>query len=215
MNAKGIIFDLDGTLLDSMTIWSEVDGAFLAENGITPPEGLSDILKTLSFTDSAQYFIDEFHLPMTREQVMDRIRELVDRKYRYEVGLKPFVKEFLEKQLSLGVKMCVATATHTELAALALARLEILKYFEFVLTCADVGKGKEEPDIFLKAAEMLGAFPEETAVFEDSLHCVKTAAKTGFYTVGIYDELSGKDVPEMKKTCSRYIMSFKELLKGI
>lgn len=212
MTAESIIFDLDGTLLDSMTMWSDVDHNFLAENGITPPEGLADILKTLSFTDSAQFFVDEFHLPMTAEQVMDRIRGLVEHKYRYEVGLKPFVKEFLEEQRSRGVKMCIATANHIGLTELALKRLGILEYFEFILSCADVGKGKEEPDIFLKAAETLGTLPENTAVIEDSLHSVKTAERAGFYTVGVFDELSRNDAEEMKEICSEYVMSFEELI---
>lgn len=212
MKYKGIIFDLDGTILDSMPAWENIDIEFLAENNILPPEGLADVMKTLSFTQSAEYFVREFSLPMTVEKVMDRIREMVDEKYRHVIELKPFVPEFLQKQRENKVKMCIATATHRELAEIALKRLKVYDYFEFVLTCADVGKGKEEPDIYLKSAEMLGKSVGEVAVFEDALHSVKTAKSAGFEVVGIYDKSAHFDMEEIKKYCDRYIFGYDELL---
>lgn len=212
MQFNAIIFDLDGTLLDSMPAWENVDNEFLAENNIVPPEGLSEIMKTLGFTESAIYFVEEFDLPYTPEQVMARIRELVDEKYRYTIEMKPDVLAFLEQQARKGTKMCVASATHRELAELALKRLKADRFFEFLLTNAEVGCGKDKPDIYLRAAERLGASPGETAVFEDALHCVRTAKSAGFYVVGIYDRSAQRDAEEIKKICDRYILGFHELL---
>lgn len=209
---KAIIFDLDGTLLDSMPAWGNIDIEFLAENNILPPQGLSDIMKTLSFTESAQYFVDAFNLSISSQQVMDRIREMVDEKYRYVIELKPYVHDFLKLQALLGVKMCIASATHHELAEIALKRLEIYDCFEFVLTCADVGYGKENPEIYLRAAEKLGFPIEDVTVFEDALHCVKTAKAVGFPVVGIYDKSAHNDAVEIQKYCDKYILGYDELL---
>lgn len=212
MEKSALIFDLDGTLIDSMPAWEDIDCEFLAENNIERPDWLTEIMKTLSFVQSADYFIEKFNLPLTRQQVMQRIRELVDKKYRFEIQLKPFVIDFLKIQHKKGVKMCVATATHKELATVALERLGIAQYFKFILTCQDVGCGKDEPDIYLKAVELLGTEIQETAIFEDALHCIKTAFSVGFYIVGIYDKSSDAESIEIRKYCNKYIESFEELV---
>ena len=212
MEYKAIIFDLDGTILDSMPAWEHIDSQFLAENNLSVPEGLSEVMKTLSFTQSAEYFVKEFKLSITTQQVMDRIKELVDENYRYVIELKPNVFDFLKKQKELGIKMCIASATHNDLAIVALKRLGIYDYFDFILTCGDVGFGKEDPEIYLKASGILGYPVRDIAVFEDALHCVKTAKAVGFTVVGVYDKSAEADSEEIKKYCDKYILNYSELL---
>lgn len=209
---NGIIFDLDGTILDSMPAWENIDREFLAEHDIPAPDGLSERMKTLGFVESASYLVKAFNLPLKPEQVMQRIRELVDRKYRFEIGLKPFVEEFLEEQKNLGTALCVATATFLPLAEVALERLGIAHYFKFAISCAEVGSGKDEPEIYLKAADRLGLPVHEIAVFEDALHCIKTAKTAGFRVVAVYDRSSEFDKAKILPLCDKYIESYEELL---
>ncbi len=187
MKLRGVILDLDGTLLDSMPLWHEIDLMFLRENGIEPPENISDIVGKMSIHEWAEYFIREFGMPYTPEYVIRRIEEMAAEAYRDTIPLKPYVTDFLdmldEKKLPYGV----ATATYKSSAAAALKRLGLWERMQFVLTGEDVPGGKTKPDIYLQAAALLGTEPEETLVVEDALHCVETASAAGFLTAGVYD----------------------------
>lgn len=209
---RGIIFDLDGTILDSMPAWENIDREFLAEYDIEAPPELGEIMKTLGFVESAGYLVKAFNLPVKADAVMQRIRELVDRKYRYEIGLKPFMEEFLAEQKSLDTTLCIATATYLPLAQIALERLGIAHYFKFVISCAEVGSGKDEPEIYLTAAKRLGLPIDEITVFEDALHCIKTAKAAGFCVVAVYDKSSKYDKVQILEHCDKYIESYEELL---
>lgn len=210
MDYKAIIFDLDGTLLDSMKVWNDVDERFIKAHKIVPPDNLSDIMKTLSFEQSAEYFIDTFSLDMTIEEVTDEFRLTAEDEYKNNVLLKPYAEEFIIKNKD--VPMCVATATNHSLAESALKRLDIIKYFDFIITCTETGKGKEDPEIFLESARRLGFPPSDILVVEDSLHAAVTAKNSGFNVLGIFDDASVSDEKEMRKICSRYIFSYKELI---
>ena len=210
MNYKAIIFDLDGTLLDSMKVWDDVDERFIANHNITVPKNFKEIMKTLSFEQSAQYFIDEFHLDMTVKQVTDEFKITAEHEYENIIPLKPYVREFLEANKNL--KMCVATATDTKLAEAALKRLGVLKYFDFILTCTEVGKSKESPEIFIEAAKRMKTDVYEAVVVEDSVHAALTAKKAGFNVLGIYDEYSDNDKEKMQKICDKFILSYKDML---
>lgn len=209
---KGIIFDLDGTLIDSMQVWSRTDVKFLRENGISdPPEDVSDNVKKMTLEESAQYFIDRFCLTCSKEYVIKRIEELVRTEYEENIRLKPYAAELLDFLDSQRIPYGVATATYKKLAEAVMRRCGIYGRMKFVLTDREYPMGKVFPDIFLGAAEILGACPEEILVAEDSLHCIETASGAGFVTVGVYDEVSSAESKLIAETADFYVASLKEM----
>lgn len=188
MDKQFAIFDMDGTLVDSMKYWKALGREFLEAKGVDG--NLNDVLertKPLTMTESGALFIQEFALPGTPESVAAEINAMMEAHYRKDVELKSGVKEYLEQLRQKGVRMCVASATAEELLKVCLGRLGVLDYFEFLLSCETVGTGKNRPDVYFAAAERLGSTPEETVVYEDAWYAVRTAKKAGFYVVGIYD----------------------------
>ena len=131
--------------------------------------------------------------------VAEEMNGLMDRHYREDISLKPGVKAYLRRLKEKGVRMCVASATSKELVEACLKRLGAADYFEAFLSCEDVGAGKTHPDIYLEAAQRMGAKPKDAAVYEDALYAAETAKKAGFYVVGVYDENSCKTAEEKKR----------------
>jgi len=209
---KAAIFDLDGTLLDSMPVWHNVGSDYLLTRGITPPDGLQEKLKTMSFRISAEYFVNEFSLDTSVEDLMAFWMDQVAGHYHTTIELKPFVVEYLEQLRASGIRMCVATATDLNLAEAALARLGIFDYFEFVITVDEVGKSKEHPDIFMEAARRLGCSPQECVVFEDSLHALITLRETEFMGCGVHDASGEAEMDRIQELSDRFIWSFAELI---
>ena len=183
------IFDLDGTLLNSMPAWNNLGKDYLLKLGIEPPDNLNEIIAPMSMTESALYFQKTFKVKLSVEKIIEEIKKLIRDKYKYNVGLKPYVKDYLKRLKNEQAIMCVATATPLELAKTALIRNEIIEYFSFIVTCDEVGTGKNKPDIFYLAANKLNAQPSEIVVYEDADFALTTANDAGFYTVGVFDEL--------------------------
>ena len=153
------IFDLDGTLLDSMAAWRNLGKDYLLQKGINPPDNLNEIIAAMSMIESAAYFQKAFKIELSAEEIIKEIKMLIENKYKYEFKLKPYVKEYLQKLKDENSVMCIVTATPLKLAKAALERNEIKKYFSFVISCDEVGLGKNKPDIFLLAANRLNAEP--------------------------------------------------------
>lgn len=209
---KGIIFDLDGTLIDSMGIWCSIDRAFLKENGVdNPPPDVSDKVKKLSIERAAEYFINNFGLKCTVKYIVDRIEELVRIEYEENITLKPYVCEVLDMLDRKNIPYGIATATYKNLAVAVLKRLGIYGRFKFLLTGSEYPRGKKFPDIYTGGAERLGLSPNEVLVVEDSLHCIETAINAGFVTVGVYDEVSDSDRDEMERISDYYFESLDKI----
>ncbi|MBE7030517.1 MAG: HAD family phosphatase [Ruminococcaceae bacterium] len=212
MFEKAVILDMDGTILDSMPAWENVGGDYLRSHGVTPPDGFVNTVRAMSFEESSRYMVDEFSLPVTYEELMQAIFDAVANKYRHQLLLKPDAGEFVRALHQNGIPVCIATATNIELAKAAMERLNMTGYLEFILSCDEVGSGKERPDVFLEAARRMGVCPQDTWVFEDSLMCIRTAKGAGFRTVGIWDAASSGNWEEICRVADRAVKSFDELL---
>ena len=209
---KGVIFDLDGTLIDSMSVWSRIDKEFLLENGVSDPPGdISEIMRKMTVEESSQYFIDHFGIRMTVPEIIVRIEELVRKEYSERIQLKPGACDILDSLDDKKIPYGVATATYRSLAASVLERCGIYDRFRFLLTDADYPRGKNFPDIFLGAAGRLGTLPGETLVVEDSLHSIETAASAGFVTAGVYDNAARQEMDRIKAAADCYVMSLEEI----
>ena len=211
MKYKGVIFDLDGTLFDSMVFWDNVGEHFLAKYGAVPKPDFRDKFYVLSTDETIDMFINEYGVTETHESVMRMMLDDVGEFYRERVRMKPGAREFMDVLRARGVPMALATATERDLVDAGLAHCGIADYFSAIVTCTDVGRSKTEPDIYLKALESLGAAVGECAVFEDAVEAARTAAAAGFYTVGVWDPTGAVNEDEMRRVCDEYIMSFLDL----
>ena len=177
MTIKGIIWDADGTLLDSMEIWDHAPDHYLETLGIEPEPNLGEILFEMSLEQGAKYLIDRYHLPVGVADVLEGIHCQIETFYRREVTLKPGAKELLAEFKQKGYPMILATSGDKDCIRQACERLEIRQYFTELLFCSEVGAGKDRPDIYLEAARKMNCRPDEALVVEDALHAIETAKK--------------------------------------
>lgn len=211
-NMKAAIFDMDGTLTDSMPLWKNIGVKYLESQGITPKEDLFSALKTLTLEESAAYFQKEYGINKTVQEILDGANDLLKYAYNNTIPLKPGVPELLEKLKAKGVFLCIATATDKHLAEAALKRLGILDYFSFILTCRTGDSTKRKPDIFYKLTEMTGEKPEDIWVFEDALHAAKSAKTAGLNVLAVYDDSGKRNEEELRELADIYVNSLEELL---
>ena len=211
MTIKGIIWDADGTLLDSMEIWEHAPDHYLETLGIEPEPNLGEILFEMSLEQGAKYLIDRYHLPVGVADVLEGIHCQIETFYRREVTLKPGAKELLAEFKQKGYPMILATSGDQDCIRQACERLEIRQYFTELLFCSEVGAGKDRPDIYLEAARKMNCRPDEALVVEDALHAIETAKKAGFSTAAVYDK-ANKEQEKIRETADIYLKSFDEQL---
>lgn len=210
MDKRWAIFDMDGTLVDSMVYWKRLAGEFLSRKGVTriPPD-LLERIKPMTMTESAALFLREFDLSGTPDTVAGEMNAMMDEHYRTDIPLKEGVADYLRALQSRGVEMCVASATAGPLMEACLGRLGVLECFRFLLSCEEVGAGKDRPDVYLAAAERLGADPGETAVYEDAFYAARTAKKAGFYVIGVYDDSAAARWKELEALADETILDWR------
>lgn len=218
MKLKAAIFDMDGTLIDSLMLWDILWSAFgekyLNNKNFKPSPEDDRKVRTLTLRDAMDLIHTNYGLGESREELLTLANRIMNDFYADRVELKDGVLEFLEHCKAAGVKMCIASATAPDLLSTAMERLGIGKYFDAIFSCAILGKGKEAPDIYLHACKFLQEKPCETWVFEDSLTAIETAAKIGMPTVGIYDRHNFEQ-NRIRSLATEYIAEGETLLKLI
>ena len=204
MRPAGAIFDLDGTLTDSMYIWDWVPGELIRRLGGTPPPDLAYTIREMSRQEAADYLIHTFHLPLNAAQLMEKVNALVDGEYRDKVPLKPGARTLLRRLQQLGVPCAIATASETRQAQQALERLGVWDCFSFAISASQYGP-KTRPDLYWEAARRLGVSPQRTLVFEDALHAARSAREGGFLVVGVYDSSSQEEQQALRSVSDWYL----------
>lgn len=209
---KAVIFDMDGSLVDSMWIWPEVDRIYMKKYDLTFPESFHKDIEGKSYTETAQYFVDTFsNLDQTVEQVMQEWRDMTIRLYATKVYPKPGAVEFLQSMRRSGIKLGIATSNNREIAQAALNARKLAKYFDSVRTSCEVAVGKPAPDVYLKVAEDLQVSPRECLVFEDVPNGILAGKSAGMEVCAVDDEFSRKDEEEKKRLADYFIHDFYEI----
>jgi len=210
-NIKAAIFDMDGTLIDSMWMWKAIDIEYLGRHNIELPEDLQRCIEGMSFSETAEYFKQRFNIKDDVETMKQDWNHMAWEKYENEVPVKDGVIEFLEYLKKNNVKLGIATSNSVELTTLVLEKRGLVSYFDEVHTSCEVPRGKPFPDIYELVAKELGVAPEECLVFEDVVHGIMAGKRANMQVCAIYDEYS-KDMEEEKRDLADYyIHSFEEL----
>ena len=207
MKLKCAIFDFDGTLFDSMYIWDMIGEVYLRSLGKEPKPSMREDIRALSLYQSSCYFKKEYAIDLSVEEIMAGINRTVENFYLHEVQPKVGVVTFLNQMKQQGIATCIATASEYDQIEAALQRCQMEHLFDAIFTCTEVGHGKDEPVNFRKAMEYFDAERNNTLIFEDALHAVKTAKKDGFKVAAVFDK-SEKRQAEIQQLCDCYITEF-------
>lgn len=178
------IFDVDGTILDSMEVWNTLASQYVQSLGKVPEKNLDEIVSDMSLEQSATYLKKHYKINKQEEQIISEILNFISDFYEYEVNLMPGFKEFISHYDSINV---IGTSCDEELVKIALNRLGVLTYFEDIITCSKVNKSKDDSDFYLACAQALKQRPEDIVVFEDADYCIDVARKVGFKVIKIKD----------------------------
>lgn len=211
MHCKQWIFDMDGTLTDSMTVvWRGAPLELLRRYGRTPLPGIHDVLLSMGMVEGAEYLIRTYDLPLTLAEYESVMRQVIRDLYK-TVELKPGVREMLARLKAEGARMCICSNTWAEQCEEVLTRLGVADYFEFFFT-AQGAKSKAHPEVFHEVLQRLGGSdPSCAAVCEDAVYASRTAKKCGFYLIDIEDACSAADAPELKQLADQYLTRWDEL----
>ncbi len=211
MNYDLAIFDMDGTIVDSMWIWKELAHRSFTSRGVQVPESMAKDMSEMEFLDAAQYCIQQSGHEITKEQLVTEWTMEARSMYEGEVTLKSHTRELLDHLKSIGLTLCLTTANYRDVAVAVLNRFGLSSYFDSITVTEEANAGKSQPDVFLLTASKHGADPKRCIVFEDSLYAVQGAKAAGMSVVGVYDDLTKNMEDEMRQMTDVYIYSFEEL----
>ena len=209
---KAVIFDMDGTLIDSTGIWHEIDVNFFAKRGMELPSDYAQHIVHLGLKQAAVFTKETYGIKESVQEIMDEWHNMSINMYRYNVDLKPFARDLLKLFKNNTIKMAIATANDEPLYKPCIERLKIGEYFDFIADVNSAKEGKQSAKIYLDLAKLMGEKPENVLVLEDMPLCIKTANKNGFVTVAVYDNASKAYNEDKKNNSLLFINNFGELI---
>lgn len=209
-----MIFDLDGSMVDSMWIWRAIDIQYLGRFGIELPENLQACIEGKSFSETAVYFKERFALPDSLEQIKEDWTNMAWEKYEKEVPLKKGVKELLDYCKAHGILLGIATSNSRQLAEHVLRAHHLEAYFDCIMTSCEVEKGKPAPDIYLAVAEELKVSPADCLVFEDIVPGIQAGLAAGMRVCAVYDQYSAYQDAQKRQLADYYAYDIKELMEN-
>jgi HAD superfamily hydrolase (TIGR01509 family) len=212
-NVKAVIFDLDGTLVDSMWMWRDIDIEFLGKYGIELPEELQSEIEGMSFSETAVYFKERFKLSQSLEDIKEEWNQMAWDKYRTSVPLKEGTLELLRYLQDNKIKAGIATSNSRELVELVIQKHNINGYFHSIHTSCEVEKGKPAPDIYQLVAKDLGMAAKDCLVFEDVIQGIMAGKNADMKVCAVYDSFSGDVTDQKQELADYYIESFQELFE--
>lgn len=212
-DVNAMIFDFDGTLVDSMWVWDEVDRQFLEKRDLAYTDEFVEMIAVLGFELGADFVIEHFGLDENPEDIIEEWKQLAEEGYATKVELKPGAREYLELCRSQGMPLAIATSLQRHLLEPALKNNGILGLFDAICICDELQcGGKSNPAVYLEAARRLGVPAEQCAVFEDVVTAAKSAKQTGAYVVGVYDGHKQQATEELKATVDLFVQGYADLL---
>ena len=210
MTFEAAIFDLDGTLLNSMHVWEQKDIEILQKRGLRDMADYVVEICARSFEEAAQYTIELFGLPETIDDIIKEWNVMAAYEYAYNVKIQSYAMDYLLQLKSRGIKLAVATGLPKELFIPCLKNNSVLHLFDVLCSTDEVRHGKECPDVFELAAKRLRVVPERCIVFDDVLPAIKSAKMANMIACGIYDKYSAHNQTEIEEIADSYIFNFKE-----
>ena len=211
---EAVLFDLDGTLVDSMWMWGKVDAEFFENEGMKMPDDFQRQIEGMSFRDVTLYMKEKYHFKLSPEEIGKKLNEMGAYKYEHEVKIKDGVHNFLQYLKETGIKTAICSSTSRFLVSSCIKANNIEQYIDIIKTSCDVPKGKPAPDIYLAASKELGISPNHCLVFEDIPNGIRAGKSAGMRVCAVYDIYSVPFEPEKKNLADYFIQSFNDVLNN-
>ena len=210
---KAAVFDIDGTLIDSIEFWKNLGKNYLISQGISPRDDLNKAMETLTVMEGVSYMKEEYMIGKSELKIKEELDELLFLYYKDSAKLKPYVIEVINTLMTKNIRLAIASVIDEKLIFLLLDRYGICDFFDFIQTSENTSLSKGNEDFFRLLAERLNIKPDEIFLFEDSLHCMEAAKIAGLNIVAVGDDYAKKDLERIIEISDIYLKDFSKLLK--